>query len=229
MKKRLVTGGCGFIGSHFVGHLLKHYPDDLLVNLDLLTYAGDPEKPTAALESLGLSLEKFEGKSYFFSKGDICDQKLVEKLFRKHQFDEIINIAAETHVDNSILGPRIFIQTNVTGTMNLLDVALRFWKEKGNGKIPEGKRYLQVSTDEVYGSRLEGAFQETDPLNPSNPYSASKAAGDLLVQAYFVTYGMPVLVSRCSNNFGPCQDFEYLAHKLPCFSFEDSQYRTQRR
>lgn len=199
MKKRLITGGCGFIGSNFVRHMIATYPDDYMVNLDLLTYAGKPE-----------NLDGIDTTNYSFIKGNICDQRLVDELFRVHDFDEVINFAAESHVDNSIQGPRVFIETNVTGTMNLLDCALRAWQKRGE-TYKTAKRFVQISTDEVYGSLgEEGSFTESSPLDPSSPYSASKASADLLARAYYVTYGMPVLITRCTNNYGPYQDTEKL-------------------
>jgi len=210
MKVRLVTGGCGFIGSNFIRHLIESYPEDFLLNLDLLTYAGNPK-----------NLEGIDEKNYRFIQGDICDQKLVRKLFEEHPFDEVINFAAESHVDNSILGPRVFIETNVTGTLNLLDTALNFWR-KGGGFL-EGKRFLQVSTDEVYGSLEEGSFLEDSLLNPSSPYSSSKASADLITLSYFLTYGMPVLISRCTNNFGPFQNQEKLLPLMITQAFGDKK------
>ena len=181
--KLLVTGGAGFIGSHFIRHILGKYPDYQVINLDKLTYAGNLK-----------NCEDYAGHpNYRFVQGDIADKKLVDELAA--EADIIVNIAAETHVDNSIEGPAVFLETNVMGTQNLLEAA----KHHGHG------RFIQVSTDEVYGDRLEGSFKETDVLSPSSPYSASKAAGDLLCLAYKRTYGTPVIVSRCSNNYGSHQ------------------------
>jgi dTDP-glucose 4,6-dehydratase len=181
--KLLVTGGAGFIGSHFIRHILAKYPDYQVINLDKLTYAGDLEN----------CKDYEENSNYRFVQGDIADKKLVDEL--SSEVDVIINIAAETHVDNSIEGPTIFLETNVMGTQNLLEAAKKYKHE----------RFVQVSTDEVYGDRLEGSFVETDILSPSSPYSASKAAGDLLCLAYKRTYGTPVIISRCSNNYGTHQ------------------------
>jgi len=190
--KLLVTGGAGFIGSHFIRHMLTKYPDYQVINLDKLTYAGN----------LGNCADYERHPHYRFVRGDIADQKLVYQL--AGEVDVMVNFAAETHVDNSITGPTVFLETNVLGTQNLLEAATR----QGH------KRYIQVSTDEVYGDRSEGSFKETDHLNPSSPYSASKAAGDLLCFAYKRTYGTPVMVSRCSNNYGTHQYPEKL---IPLF------------
>lgn len=190
--KLLVTGGAGFIGSHFIRHLLAKYPDYQIINLDKLTYAGNREN----------CQDYAENRRYRFVKGDIASPGLVDSLAK--DVDIIVNIAAETHVDNSIEGPAIFLQTNVIGTQVLLEAA----KKYGH------RRYIQVSTDEVYGDVLEGSFVETDRLKPSNPYSASKASAELLCMAYHRTYGTPVLISRCSNNYGSHQYPEKL---IPLF------------
>jgi dTDP-glucose 4,6-dehydratase len=188
----LVTGGAGFIGSHFIRHVLRTYPADSVVNLDKLTYAGNLE-----------NLRDVEGDPrYRFVHGDICDAAVVRETLQSA--DAIVNFAAESHVDRSILGAGDFLRTDVQGTFTLLEAA----RELG---IP---RYVQVSTDEVYGSIERGTFRETAPLRPSNPYSASKAAGDLLVGASWMTYGLPVLITRSSNNFGPNQ---YPEKVIPLF------------
>jgi len=182
----LVTGGAGFIGSNLVMYLLKKYSDIRLVNLDKLTYAGNLEN----LESVK------NDRRYHFEKGDICERGLVEGLLRKHKVDTIINVAAETHVDRSIVGSAEFIQTNVVGTHILLELA----KEN---KI---SRFVQVSTDEVYGSLgPSGKFTEETPMHPNSPYAASKASADNFVLAYQHTYGSPAVITRCSNNYGPFQ------------------------
>ena len=193
MKTILVTGGAGFIGSCFIRHLLKKYNDYNVINLDALTYCGNL-----------LNLKDIEDNShYIFEKGNICDKKLVRELIKKS--DYVVNFAAESHVDNSISNPEIFIETNVKGTLNLLQAC----KEIGI------ERYLQVSTDEVYGTLGKtGYFYETSPIQPNSPYSASKASADLLVRAYFETYGLPVLITRCSNNYGP---YQYPEKLIPFF------------
>ena len=187
--KLLVTGGAGFIGSNFVHYLIEHYDYEIVV-LDKLTYAG-------RVENLQNVMNKIE-----FIKGDICDKELVEKVAK--ECDMILNFAAETHVDRSIIDAGIFVKTDVLGTYTLLEAARRYETEK----------FMQISTDEVYGSIEAGSFKEEDPLAPSSPYSASKAGADLLVHAYFVTYGLSVLITRSSNNYGPYQFPEKLIPKL---------------
>jgi len=192
-NKILVTGGAGFIGSCFVRHILNKYPDYKVINIDALTYAGN-------IENLA-DVEK--NPNYQFVQGNICDQKLIKDLVS--QVDMVVNFAAESHVDRSITGPEIFIETNVQGTLNLLQASKEF-------KVD---RYLQVSTDEVYGTLGKtGYFYETTPIQPNSPYSASKASADLLVRAYFETYKMPVLTTRCSNNYGP---YQYPEKLIPFF------------
>lgn len=194
MKTYLVTGGAGFIGSNFVHYMLNKYEDIKLINLDKLTYAGN-------LENLK-TIEK--DKRYRFVQGDICDKTLVEKLFAENDIDYVINFAAESHVDRSIREPEVFVNTNVLGTVTLLNGAKNAWETAEGFK--EGKKYLQVSTDEVYGSLGEtGYFMETTPIDPHSPYSSSKAGADLVVKAYYDTYGMPINITRCSNNYGPYQ------------------------
>lgn len=194
MKNIIVTGGAGFIGSNFVIYMLQKYNDIKIINLDKLTYAGNLEN----LKSVQ------DNKNYVFVQGDICDRELVDRLFKEYNVTHVINFAAESHVDRSITDPDIFIKTNVGGTANLLNIARKYWEV--DGKYKEGVKYLQVSTDEVYGSLGEtGFFTETTPLDPHSPYSASKAGGDLIVKAYADTYGMPVNITRCSNNYGPYQ------------------------
>jgi dTDP-glucose 4,6-dehydratase len=190
----IVTGGAGFIGSNFVIYMLNKYKDIKIINLDKLTYAGNLEN----LKSVQ------DNENYVFVQGDICDGQLIDKLFNEYDISHVINFAAESHVDRSISDPDIFIKTNVSGTANLLNFARKYWEI--NGQYKEGVKYLQVSTDEVYGSLGEtGYFMETTPLDPHSPYSASKAGGDLIVKAYADTYGMPVNITRCSNNYGPYQ------------------------
>ena len=200
MKNILVTGGAGFIGSNFIHYLLKRYDDINIVNIDLLTYAGN-------LDNL---VEISDDKRYTFVRGDIHDRALVEQLFNKYEFDTVVNFAAESHVDRSITDPDIFLITNVLGTQTLLDVAKKHWKldpdDKYSREFKEGVKYLQVSTDEVYGALgATGLFTEKTPLAPNSPYSASKASADFVVRAYAQTYGMPVNITRCSNNYGPYQ------------------------
>jgi dTDP-glucose 4,6-dehydratase len=200
MKKRrfeniLVTGGAGFIGSNFIHYLFKEHSDYRIVNLDKLTYAGN--------------LENLKGvdnnPNYHFVKGDIANTELVEYIFNTFSPNYVINFAAESHVDRSIEGPEIFIKSNVYGTQVILDVAKEFWLKNN---MLDSARFLQISTDEVYGSlplKSPDKFTEESPLKPNSPYSASKASADLLVRTYYVTYGMPVLITRSSNNFGPRQ------------------------
>jgi len=201
MKNVLVTGGAGFIGSNFIQYILDHQKDIvLLVNLDLLTYAGNLE-----------NLKAVEGDlRYRFVRGDIRDRDLVETLFAEYDFDTVVHFAAESHVDRSIVEPGIFLTTNIVGTQTLLDAARRHWnlapEDKYSRAYRPGVRYLQVSTDEVYGALGKtGMFAETTPLSPNSPYSASKASADMIVRAYHETYGLPVNITRCSNNYGPYQ------------------------
>lgn len=192
----LVTGCAGFIGTTFVHYMLKHYTDIKIVNLDALTYAGN-------LENLK-DLENDE--RYIFIHGNICDKELVSRIIRDYNPDYIINFAAESHVDRSISNPEVFVTTNVMGTVNLLQRAKEAWYDVGQKSWMPGKKYLQVSTDEVYGALgPEGYFTETTPINPHSPYSASKASADHFVKAFYDTYGMPINVTRCSNNYGPYQ------------------------
>ena len=203
MKTVLVTGGAGFIGSNFIEYLLGTGSVSQIVNLDLMTYAGSEENMASFSEN----------EHYTFVKGDICDRALVSSLFEKYQFDSVFHFAAESHVDNSISGPEAFIQTNVHGTFTLLDVARNFWME-GPNKVKAdfaNARFLHVSTDEVYGSLgKEGLFTETTPYAPNSPYSASKASSDFIVRSYFHTYGLNVVTTNCSNNYGPNQHDEKL-------------------
>jgi len=182
----LVTGGAGFIGSNFVRYMLREHEDVRIVNLDLLTYAGNLD-----------NLRDVEGHPrYTFVRGDIGDRKLIEKIWQSHHIDVVVNFAAESHVDRSIQNPGAFVETNVLGTQVLLDAAKRHGVQK----------FVQISTDEVYGTLGdEGSFTEETPLKPNSPYSASKASADLLVRSYHETYGLPVNITRCSNNYGPYQ------------------------
>lgn len=194
MKKYFITGGCGFIGSNFIRYVLTHNDSAVIINLDKLTYAGNPN-----------NLADFkDDERYIFYHGDICDSKIVKEIFQKHQPDYLINFAAESHVDRSIGKPDDFIQTDIFGTFTLLETAREFGLE----------RFIQISTDEVYGSIEKGSFSETDTLMPRNPYSASKAGADRLAYSYFTTYKLPVIITRASNNFGPYQFPEKL---IPLF------------
>ncbi|MEA5138052.1 dTDP-glucose 4,6-dehydratase [Arcicella rigui] len=191
MKKLLITGGAGFIGSHVVRLFVTKYPDYQIFNLDKLTYAGNLA-----------NLSDIENEpNYTFVKGDIVDADFINQLFEKHQFDGVIHLAAESHVDRSITEPMAFVMTNVVGTCNLLNAAKNTWKEAGY----EGKRFYHVSTDEVYGElhNPEDFFTETTPYDPRSPYSASKASSDHFVRAYGNTYKLPIVVTNCSNNYGP--------------------------
>jgi dTDP-glucose 4,6-dehydratase len=234
MKKILITGGAGFIGSNFIHYVIKHHGDYSIVNLDALTYAGNPDN-LIALEN---------HPRYHFVKGDINNEKLVTSLFKEHHFDAVVHFAAESHVDRSITGPDAFIITNVLGTHTLLKVAKKAWEARlGDNSNTDGatsasaqgfggirkqetgdrgqetgdsnltfesgygsKRFIHISTDEVYGSLgPTGLFTEQTPLSPNSPYSASKAGSDLLVRSYFETFGFPAIITRCSNNYGPYQ------------------------
>ncbi len=192
MRRLLVTGGAGFIGSNFIRYWVSRYPDDRVVNLDALTYAGN-------LENLS-DIESEAG--YRFVRGDITDRVTVRGLLEEEEIDTVVNFAAESHVDRSILGPDAFIRTNVQGTFTLLEATRSVWKD-----FSAAQRFLHVSTDEVYGSLApdEAPFTETHGYAPNSPYSASKAASDHLVRAYHQTYGMPVVTTNCSNNYGPYQ------------------------
>lgn len=195
MKTYLVTGGAGFIGSNFVHYMLKKYDNIKIINVDSLTYAGN-------LENLK-SIEN--NKNYYFVHADICNKEAITKIFEESNVDYVVNFAAESHVDRSIKMPEIFVNTNVKGTVNLLNIAKEFWTV-GDDKYKKGCKFLQVSTDEVYGSLgKDGYFMETTPLNPHSPYSASKASADMLVKAYFDTFKFPINITRCSNNYGPYQ------------------------
>lgn len=200
----MVTGGAGFIGSHVVRRLVKQYPDYLVVNVDKLTYAGNPEN-LADVDSL---------PNYRFEKADITDAEAMERIMHKYDIDGIIHLAAESHVDRSISDPLVFARTNVMGTLNLLETARRLWQE--SPECFEGKRFYHISTDEVYGALEMGSemFVETTRYDPHSPYSASKASSDHFVRAYHDTYGMPTIVTNCSNNYGPNQFPEKL---IPLF------------
>ena len=203
MQTVLITGGAGFIGSNFIPYFLDKNPELHVVNLDLLTYAGDLS-----------NLKEIENKSnYTFVKGDICNRSLLETLFEEYEFTGVLHFAAESHVDNSIKNPDTFVKTNVFGTFNLLDVAKNFWMESPNvfKKRFENSRFLHVSTDEVYGTLDKvGLFTEQTSYAPNSPYSASKASSDFMVRSYFHTYGLNVVTTNCSNNYGPKQHDEKL-------------------
>ena len=203
MKSILITGCAGFIGSNFAPYFLEKYPEYHIVNLDLLTYAGNLA-----------NLKEIEGNErYTFVHGDICDRELLENLFNKHDIHGVIHFAAESHVDNSIKNPGVFVQTNVNGTFTLIDVAYKYWMEKPftfkSGY--ETCRFHHISTDEVYGTLGEtGLFTETTSYAPNSPYSASKAGSDMIVRSYYHTYGMNTVITNCSNNYGPKQHNEKL-------------------
>jgi dTDP-glucose 4,6-dehydratase len=189
MKKILITGGAGFIGSHVVRRFVTKYPDYHIYNLDALTYAGN-------LENIA---DIQDAPNYSFVKGDIVDADFIDHLFATHQFDGVLHLAAESHVDRSITDPLAFVKTNVIGTMNLLNAAKKIWANDMSGK-----RFYHISTDEVYGSLgAEGLFTETTAYDPNSPYSASKASSDHFVRAYGETYGLPYVITNCSNNYGP--------------------------
>ncbi|MDF2868691.1 MAG: dTDP-glucose 4,6-dehydratase [Anaerocolumna sp.] len=192
MKTYLITGGAGFIGSNYIHYLMEKSQEEIqILNLDALTYCGRKE-----------NLNTYEGSAdYHFIQGDIRNEELITSLFSEYPIDYVVHFAAHTHVDRSIKSPRIFADVNVSGTLNLLEAARNHW-----GDHYEGKRFLYISTDEVYGElEAEGQFTEATLVNPRNPYSASKAGADHMARAYFTTYGFPVLVTRCSNNYGPYQ------------------------
>jgi dTDP-glucose 4,6-dehydratase len=184
-KTLLVTGGAGFIGSNFIHYMIRKYPEYKVINLDKLTYAGNLE-----------NLKDIENnENYRFVRGDICDRKIIEELFSNNKIDAVINFAAESHVDRSIEDPGVFIQTDVYGTFILLEASSKY----------KAGVFLQISTDEVYGSITDGSFKETDPFMPNSPYAASKAGAEMIVRSFYKTYQTPVLITRTSNNFGPYQ------------------------
>jgi dTDP-glucose 4,6-dehydratase len=200
MKNILVTGGAGFIGSNFVKYMLDRHSEYRIINVDALTYAGN-------LENLK---DIVDNPNYVFIRADIRDREKMDEIFASYGIDTVINFAAESHVDRSIVEPEVFLTTNIIGTQVLLDVAKKYWKVNPDDKyckeFKTGVKFLQVSTDEVYGALGEtGMFVETMPLMPNSPYSASKASADLIVRSYHETFGMPVNITRCSNNYGPYQ------------------------
>lgn len=193
MKNILVTGGAGFIGSNFIKHMLEKYSYNI-VNIDMLTYAGTEDNLR----------EVRDNSRYNFVKADIRDRDTIEKIFKKYSIDTVVNFAAESHVDRSIIDSTIFFSTNVIGTQVLLEEFRKHWE--ADSSMAGSYQFLQISTDEVYGSLEQGGlFSESTPLMPNNPYSASKASADLLVRSYFKTYGLPIKITRCSNNYGPHQ------------------------
>jgi dTDP-glucose 4,6-dehydratase len=194
LKTLLVTGGAGFIGSNFIRYMMKMHPDYRIINLDRLTYAGNLQ-----------NLKDVENnKNYEFVKGDIADRKVVSDIFEKDRIDAVINFAAESHVDRSIEDPGVFIQTDIYGTFILLEAVRQY----------RSSIFLQISTDEVYGSIENGSFKEEDPLKPNSPYSASKAGAEMIVRSFYKTYGTPVIITRTSNNFGP---YQYPEKLIPLF------------
>jgi dTDP-glucose 4,6-dehydratase len=203
MKSILITGGAGFIGSNLTELLVEKYPNYKFVVIDLLTYAGD-------MHNL---MNVKSAKNFTFVNGNICDRSLIERIFQHYYINNVIHLAAESHVDNSITDPGVFIETNVKGTFTLLDVAYKYWMEKPfeYKRGYENSRFLHVSTDEVYGSLgKEGLFTEQTPYAPNSPYSASKASSDFIVRSYNHTYGMNTVITNCSNNYGPKQHDEKL-------------------
>lgn len=200
MKKILVTGGAGFIGSNFVKYMLEEYPDYKIINGDVLTYAGNLENLTKIAEN----------PNYVFVMADIRDRKRMDDLFSQNEIEAVVHFAAESHVDRSIEDPDVFLTTNIIGTQVLLDVAKKHWKKNPKDKYckeyKKGVKFLQISTDEVYGALgVSGLFTENMALKPNSPYSASKASADLIVRAYHKTFGFPMNITRCSNNYGPFQ------------------------
>lgn len=200
METILITGGAGFIGSNFVKMMLRKYPDYNIINLDALTYAGNLEN-LSDIDTVS---------NYTFVKADIRDREVIDQIFRTQNIDMVVNFAAESHVDRSIEEPEVFLTTNIIGTQVLLDAAKKYWKINPDDKYCKeykpGVKFLQVSTDEVYGALGKtGMFVETMPLIPNSPYSASKASADMIVRAYNETFGLPMNITRCSNNYGPYQ------------------------
>ena len=192
--KILITGGSGFIGSNFIRYILETHPDDVVVNLDKLTYAGNPDN----------LIDIENNPNYYFIRGDICDPVIVDNIMQEHQIDYIVHFAAENHANRSIIDGSAFVRTNVLGTYILLNSAFQH----------SIKKFIHVSTDKVYGSIMKGLFKETDILNSSSPYSSSKAGSDLLARSYYITHNLPVIITRCTNNFGPYQYHEKL---IPLF------------
>jgi dTDP-glucose 4,6-dehydratase len=206
LKTLLVTGGSGFIGSYFIKYILNKYSDYYIINIDLLTYAGNSK-----------NLDEISSNNrYTFFHGDISDRLLVDGIFKRYPIDYIVNFAAESHVDNSIVSANDFIKTNIVGTYVLVDVARIHWSEGSELNLfRDGVKFVQVSTDEVYGSLgMSGYFTEKSPLSPNSPYAATKASADMIVQSYYSTFGFPINITRCSNNYGPNQNPEKLIPKV---------------
>lgn len=200
MKFVLITGGAGFIGSNYIKYIINKHPDYFIVNVDKLTYAGNLQN----LKDIN------SNTNYLFIKTDICDKERIEDIFTKYNISYVVNFAAESHVDRSIEDPEMFFKTNVLGTCSLLEISKKYWKVNSNDNCSReykaGVKFLQVSTDEVYGTLgKEGLFVETMPLMPNSPYAASKASADMVVRAYHETFGLPINITRCSNNYGPNQ------------------------
>lgn len=208
----LVTGGAGFIGSAFLRMFVPKFPRWFFINLDVLTYAGDLKN----VESIK------DHKNYLFIHGDICDRELIKSLFDQYSINIVVNFAAESHVDNSIINPSAFLETNIFGTYCLLDVAKSFWTKRDSMEV---SKFIQISTDEVYGSLKndDPSSKEIDNLLPNSPYSASKASAELICRSYFVTFGVPVIVTRSSNNYGPYQNSEKLIPKIILNAIEDKK------
>ena len=205
-KKLLVTGGCGFIGSNFIDYLFNNYKDVKVYNLDKLTYAG----------SISNTKKFKDNQNYKLIEGDICDRELLFKIFNEYLIDGVINFAAESHVDNSINDPKEFVKTNITGVFELLNCCYENWMKSPFNPKPDFKhsRFHQISTDEIYGSKISGSFSETDKFFPNSPYSASKASADLLVRSYYKTFGLNTTISVSSNNFGMNQHLEKFIPKI---------------
>ncbi|MEY8764345.1 MULTISPECIES: dTDP-glucose 4,6-dehydratase [Clostridium] len=218
MKTILVTGGAGFIGSNFIRFMLDKYPYYRIINIDMLTYAGN----------LNNLKDVSDNPNYVFVKADIRDRAKIDEIFSSYDIDNVVNFAAESHVDRSIVEPEIFLTTNILGTQVMLDTAKKYWSvnscDKYNKEYKPEAKFLQVSTDEVYGTLgSKGMFTEATPLMPNSPYSASKAGADMMVRAYYKTFGMPVNITRCSNNYGPYQFPEKLIPLMinNCFRGKD--------
>ena len=218
MENLLITGGAGFIGSNFLHYMVRKYPDKHFVNVDALTYAGSYD-----------TIEELEGlPNYTFINEDICSKEKMQEIIDGYGIDTVVNFAAETHVDRSIENSDAFFRSNVLGTKSLLDACMKSWKldpsDFNDRRFRTGVRFLQISTDEVYGALgKEGYFTEETPLHPNSPYSASKASADMMVSAYHHTYGLPVSITRCSNNYGPYQYPEKLIPLMTTYALDDTK------